>query len=294
LGVAVNIVVYIPVYNGVEWCRRLSLAPGLHYVASDNCSTDGSGRVLEERGVEVIYQTRNLGRIGNWAFCVRHFLESGKPWMKWLFAGDILADNFAEVAERATLAFPAARMVVGDNVHVDGEFRAYYKVMPETRLLQPHESLELLARGGNWFYSPINQMFHRDALVEGHDFGPFSWAGDVYFCMNVAAKVPVLYWAESFGEFHVAERVHFKSLGGSFLALLETALVREMAARRLASETGDLERHSALSLKIEADLLRRLSARQLERSVAGSWLLAGLRAARRLGLHLRSDRGAGS
>src|SRR6188768_4120210 len=106
-----DIVVYIPVRNSVEWCRSVTLPAGLDYVASDNGSTDGSAEALRERGIQVIEQPRDLGRIGNWEFCVRHFLDSGKPWMKWLFTGDVLAPDFAASADRAVQAYPQARII---------------------------------------------------------------------------------------------------------------------------------------------------------------------------------------
>ena len=278
-----DIVVYIPVRDSVEWCRSVPLPEGLSYVASDNMSTDGSAAALRARGVEVIEQPRDLGRIGNWEFCVRHFLASGKPWLKWLFAGDVLAPDFAAVAARAIEAYPQARIIVGDNIYVDATRRARHG-MPgsKPRFLQPAQSLELLAETGNWFDAPINQMFHRDALVDGFDYGPFIWAADVFFCMNAAAKVPALYCGECFGEFHAPSRAHFVALRRSLRAELEGALLREMAAARLETLTGNRARHAQLSAKIEADLLRRLSSRRLGRSHAGSLMRAGLREVRGL------------
>lgn len=284
-----DIVVYIPVRNSVEWCRSVPLPAGLSYVASDNVSTDGSAAALRARGVEVIEQPRDLGRIGNWEFCVRHFLASGKPWMKWLFAGDVLVPDFAAVGARAVAAYPQARIVVGDNIYVDGVHRVRHGFPgAKPRLLQPAESLDLLADIGNWFHSPINQMFHRDALADGFDYGPFIWAADVFFCMNAAARVPALYWGECFGEFNAASRAHFVALRRSLRAELEGALVREMAAARLEAITGDRTRHAELSAKIEADLLRRLGSRWLGGSRTGSLMRAGLREVRGLRSRLAS------
>ena len=285
-----EIVVYIPVRNSVEWCRSVPLPGGASYVASDNVSTDGSAAALRARGVEVIEQPRDLGRIGNWEFCVRHFLGSGKPWLKWLFTGDVLAPDFAAVAARAVQAYPQARIVVGDNIYVDAKRQARHG-MPGSRprLLQPAESLELLSDIGNWFDAPICQMFHRDALVDGFDYGPFLWAADVFFCMNAAAKVPAVYCGEVFGEFHAASRAHFIALRRSLRAELEMALIREMAAARLEAMTGDRARHVELSAKIEDDLLRRLSKRKLKRSRVGSLFVAGLSEVR--GLRSRLSNG---
>jgi hypothetical protein len=202
--------------------------------------------------------------------------------MKWLFSGDVLAPGLAQIAARAIQTYPEARMIVGDNIHVDGDVRAYYKVLPETRLLQPREGVRLLAEMGNWFYSPINQMFHRQALADGFDYGSFDWAADVYFCLGVASRFPVLYWAESFGEFQVAERKHFSTQRDTLRAIIEDALVRENAAAaygRMGQHGPDVRQ---MSDRIEADLLRRLLSRRLSRSRAGAGLLAFARAARGL------------
>ena len=89
------------------------------------------------RGVKVIEQARDLGRIGNWEFCVRHFLDSGRPWMKWLFGGDVLAPDFAAVAARALHAYPEARIVVGNSVHVDANTQVRRRrPRSQARLLQ--------------------------------------------------------------------------------------------------------------------------------------------------------------
>jgi len=243
-------------------------------------STDGSAAALRARGVEVIEQPSDLGRIGNWEFCVRHFLASGKPWLKWLFTGDVLAPDFAAVAARAVQAYPQARIVVGDNIYVDAKRQARHG-MPGSRprLLQPAESLELLSDIGNWFDAPICQMFHRDALVDGFDYGPFLWAADVFFCMNAAAKVPAVYCGEVFGEFHAASRAHFIALRRSLRAELEMALIREMAAARLEAVSGNRARHAELSAKIEDDLLSRLGKRRQGRSRTRSLMRAGVREA---------------
>ncbi len=275
-----TVAVYIPVYNNVAWCRRLELLPGLRYVASDNGSTDGSAQALADRGVEVIVQERNLGRVGNWAFCVRHFAGSDAAWLKWLFAGDVLDRGFPEAAARAAQAYPDAGLVIGDNIHVDGTIRAHYRPLERPAVLEPREALEKLAAEGNWFYSPINQMVRREAVAAGFDFGPFDWAADVFFCMNLASRMPVAYCGEIFGEFHAAERRHFATQRESLRALLETSLVREMAAARLAAMDGDAERHARLSRAIEDHLLRRLSARRLRRTPGGALALAGMRGLR--------------
>jgi hypothetical protein len=281
-----QVAVYIPVRNNVVWCEEVPLTKGLKWFASDNASTDGSGEALQKRGVEVRFQKSDLGRIGNWAACVQHFLDSEATWMKWLFAGDTLADDFAAVAERAIADCPEARMIVGDYVHDGPTIRSTVRLMPSTRLFTPIESLRMAA-AGNWFHAPINQMFHRDALVGGFDYGPFVWGADFYFCVNVASKVPVLYWPESFGTFHETSRAHFLRTGESIQALLEVSWVRQIAASRLNALTGDSGEFATLSAGVENNTLRRLIAHVANRRRAGRTMLAALRAVRKAGRAFR-------
>jgi hypothetical protein len=281
-----QIVVYIPVRNNVAWCQEVPLPQGLKYVASDNASTDGSGEALQKRGVDVIFQETDIGRIGNWAACVQHFLASGATWMKWLFAGDTLADDFGAVAARAIAASPEARMIVGDYVHESPTVRSLARLMPSTRLFTPIESLRMAA-AGNWFHAPINQMFHRDALVGGIDYGPFVWGADFYFCVNVASKAPVLYWQESFGTFHEISRAHFLRTSESIQSLLEVYWVRQIAASRLKALTGDAAEFAALSAGVEDSALRRLIAHVANRRRSGRMMLAAWRVVRKAGRAFR-------
>jgi len=275
------VAVYIPIKNGEAWCAGLRLQPGLSYVAFDNASTDGSADLLRARGVEVITHPRDIGRIGNWSACVEHFVRSGKPWMKWLFAGDSLGDDFAAVASRAIAAYPEARMIVGDYMHIGQTVRSRVQLMQSARLFEPIESLRLAAGSGNWFHAPVNQMFHRDALADGVDYGPFVWGADFYFCINVASQHQVGYWPEVFGSFHETSRAHFLNSGQSIQALLEVSWVRQIAAARLKALTGDSEEFERLSANVEDSALRRLIAHVASRGVAGRTLLAGWRAMRR-------------
>lgn len=282
-----QLAVYIPVRNNAAWCESLCLQPGLSYVAFDNASTDGSAELLRTRGVEVIAHPNDIGRIGNWAACLQHFLQSGKPWMKWLFAGDSLADDFAAVASRAIAAYPQAGMIVGDYMHVGPAAQSRVQLMQSARLFEPIESLRLASGTGNWFHAPVNQMFHRDALAEGIDYGPFVWGADFYFCINVASKHPVGYWPEVFGAFHETSRVHFVNSGQSIQALLEVSWVRQIAAVRLKALTGDSAEFATLSAAVEDNALRRLIAHVATRGSAGRAMLAGWRAMRKAGRSLR-------
>jgi hypothetical protein len=135
---------------------------------------------------------------------------------------------------------------------------------------------------GNWFHAPINQMFHRDALADGFDYGPFVWGADFYFCMNAASKVPTLYWPHNFGEFHAVSRAHYLSATATAQSLFEVSCVREIAAARLQAMTGDGADRLALSAKIEADALRQLVVRWADRHDAGRAMMKAWRVIKKL------------
>jgi len=275
------VVVYIPIRNNVSWCRSVVFPRGLKFIAFDNASTDGSGDVLKRRGLEVVSHGADVGRVANWAACVEHFVASGAPWMKWLFAGDTLDLDFARTAERAISSEPRARIILGDYVHVAADGRHRVRLFPSGRLVEPEEGLRLSALG-NWFHAPINQMFHREAVADGFDYGPFVWGADFYFCMTAASRVPTLYWPHNFGEFHAISRAHFLSAPTTAHSLFEGACIREIATARLKTIAHGDGDHHALSARIESDVLRQLLARSASRNAGGRASLKVWRLLRRL------------
>ncbi len=241
-----KIVCYVPSYNDSDAVRlSVESAGELPCVVSDNASEPEHAlhlsRLADERDgrVTLVRQPRNLGRLGNWDFCVRHFLQSDAKWLKWLFAGDVLVSNARETLERTITAYPAARMIAGAFVLVERGQRTTWRQYVETRLLEPREAMRRAAEGGNWFGPPIAYCVHREALERGFDFGGLAWAGDFCFAVDVASRYPTVHLAESTGEFHADRRNFFNQQENRTEALLEEAVVRLRAARHYARLNGD-------------------------------------------------------
>ena len=247
------IAAYIPLYNNEEWSQKFRKIEGLHYVAIDNHSDDKSPEFLLRNNVEVVSNARNVGRLGNWEMCVNHFANSNHTWMKWLFAGDKLNSNAYHLLNSAIHEFSDARLVIAEYYIVDGSRRTHWKMFPETRMIDPQESMRLLAKRGNWFGSPIGHMVHKQALKCGYSFGDLPWVADMFFCFNLAKKCPVLYLAESIGEFHVRERRYYSQKAKSLSSILQEGVIRYLAADVLLEMTGDRAEHKDLVEFIDAE-----------------------------------------
>ncbi len=260
------IAVYIPIYNNAAWCRELTLLPGLAYFASDNGSEDGSAEILRGKGVCVISPGRNIGRVGNWEFCVRHFQQSGAEWMKWLFAGDQLLPDAAEKLNRAISEYPAARLIIGefDEITAAGRHRGG-EWFPATRLLQPAEAMRIVAERKFSFGPPTVHCIHREALADGFHFGEMPWVADITLCLNIAEKFPTLFLKETLGEFHVTQRKFFLTYQNSLAASLQEGWHHEQAAEKYKALTGDEAGYRQILRetddRTERDIVRRAATR---------------------------------
>ena len=233
-----DLVCYVPSHNDSEHvCDSIRSAQGLPCIIVDNHSTDDHVSCLERLAVDsdnvsLVRHDVNLGRIPNWEFCVRHFLGSGHTWLKWLFAGDVLTGGAAQRIRAATERFSNARLVAGAFVLVEGRHRQLYRPLPTTRLMLPTESMRATAMYGNWFGPPSALCVHRDAVAEHFEFGTLPWSADLAFCVDVAARFPVVYIAEPLAEFHVSCRHFYNRQSKSQSILLQEGLVRHRAVER--------------------------------------------------------------
>lgn len=256
--------VFIPAFNCADWAATVPLPEGFLYYAVDNASTDATADILAGRGVHVFRNTENVGRTGNWEACLRHFLnDTDATWMQWLFAGDRLAPGAATVLRDAAAAAPQARLIITQYDEVDGNRRTRNAIFPTDRLLQPEESLQLAARLGNWFGSPVGHCFHREAAAAALPAGPLPWVADMRLCLNVARRFPVAYRAASIGDFCIRDRKYFRAFGSSLESVCEEGLIRMTAARWYLEDTGDTPGFQRLQDAVRRASLRALVARGL-------------------------------
>jgi hypothetical protein len=231
------LVCYIPSFNNSEEVLDSVATTGnLPCVVVDNAS-DALHRErlrgsLPERASLIQHET-NLGRVGNWNFCVEHFAQSGTPWMKWLFAGDALLPGAGERCLQGAAEHPTARLIIAAYTVVDGEQRTPVRPIERTQLMTPLDSVAKTVQAGSWYGAPTGHCIHRDAVVAGFEFGHLPYVADAWFCLHVAAKFPVLYLAEEVGEFHATKRAYFRRQSRSASAVLEQGLLRVRAAELL-------------------------------------------------------------
>ncbi|NJK35067.1 MAG: glycosyltransferase family 2 protein [Oscillatoriales cyanobacterium SM2_2_1] len=262
------ITVYIPLHNAAAWCQSLELWPGFRYVASDNGSEDGSGDILRQKGVEVITQPTNLGRIGNWDFCLQHFAASDALWMKWLFTGDRLLPHAATALERAITQYPNVRLIFGAYTAVTASTRYTNYAFPETRLLSPVDYLTETVRRGNIFGAPVSHCYHREAVTGGYTLGSRPWVADMQLCLSMGVRHPVLYLKEVLGEFHHGQRLYRSQFINSVSTAVDDYLLRQETTSQLLELTGDRLECDQLLRELDTSLEATLIGRSLQRATS--------------------------
>ena len=258
--------VYIPLYNSAQWCEELQLVEGFRYIASDNCSEDGSGEILRRKGVEVITQSQNLGRVGNWEFCVQHFLESGASWMKWLFTGDMMLPNAAATINQAIANYPEVRLILAAYYTVSDTERLIRYAFPENRLLTPVEFMAESARRGNLCGSLVGHVYHREALLAGYEFGDNAWVADMRLVMSLAQHHSALYWREPVGEFLITQRLYRRQYIYSVETAIDEYMIRQDAAKAYLDLSHDEPGYKSLQAALNQDFERIIVQRALLRA----------------------------
>jgi hypothetical protein len=247
--------------------KKLIVDPQFDVTVIDNKSTDDSGKIAKDRGW-TMYQRpiHTNNRVDNWKTAVEHFLDSKGEWCKWLFTGDHLHSSSYLTLKRAIEKYPAARLIIAEYDIVSEKSSKRWSIFPQTTLINPQDSMLLIAQLGNWFGSPIGHCFHRDAIINGFSFGHWNWAADMQFTMEIAKKHPVLYLKECIGEFHENERKTFSIQCNSLKASVEEYHIRHHAAREYYQMTGNNEEFQKLEQTIDRDIERLMLLRAFGRS----------------------------
>lgn len=257
---------YMPVCNSSSFLESAQIPPEFEVTVVDAASNDSSVEIAENRGWAVVKRTHRGDRVENWEHAVRHFIQSQATWCKWLFTGDILYPNAHETLMKAILKAPEAKLIICEYDIVCKEGRSRWKMFPGTQLLSPPQTMWLTAKLGNWFGSPVGQCFQREAVVDGFNFGPWTWAADMQFCYHIAKQWPVLYVAESIGEFRADERKTFSAQCNALSSSVEEYLVRVQAARDYLHATEDQAGFELLNKEIVQETEGTIIERAFNRS----------------------------
>ncbi len=265
-----EIVCYIPSFNDSELVREsLASSPDWNVVISDNASDEPHLSALAGDRVQVIRHAKNLGRVGNWKFCVGHFIESGATWMKFLLAGDVHTPDALGIFRRAISQYPDARIVLTRVVNVMPQGRHVWEPTPEAVLLSPVVMMRGVALRGNVFHGLISALFHVDAVRDGFEFGEgvLSYCADLQFLMSIARRTACLYVPEIGAEFIAAHRKHFRVAHASLEHALEEGLLRFRAAQNVGELSGKPEAKAELEKQVE-DWVGRAVADVAQRNAA--------------------------
>jgi hypothetical protein len=270
-----RIVCYVPSYNDSALvAHSLATVPEWDVVISDNASDEPHRAALDRLAgprVQVIHQPRQLGRVGNWKFCVAHFIASGATWMKLLPAGDRHKPDSLAACHRAVATAGDARLVVVNLDLVAPEGTQRWSPAHTTLRLPPAQAMLEAAARGNIFYSLLTNLIHVDAVREGFSFAEdvLSYCADLFFDLNIARRTTTLFYPEPIVEFVAAHRKTFRAHQYSLEHVLEEALVRLRAADYYAQLSGDRQTRDALMPRI-ASWLRGGLAQPPEQLLGGS------------------------
>ncbi|MGD9720841.1 MAG: glycosyltransferase [Pirellulales bacterium] len=243
-----RLVCYLPSYNDSELvAQSLATVPDWDVVISDNASDPAHAAALDRLAgprVQIIHQPRQLGRVGNWRFCVEHFLSGGAggaSWMKFLLAGDRHKPDSLAICERAIAQYPDIRSFVF-NVEIHGpDGIAPWSAATGPLRLSSDQSLLQVVQRGNVFYGLLAALFHADTVRGGFSFGAdiLSYCADMFFQARIARRWPTLFYPEVVAEFVAAHRKMYSVSQFSLEHLVEEVLVKLRAADDYAALTGD-------------------------------------------------------
>jgi glycosyltransferase involved in cell wall biosynthesis len=230
-----KLTIYIPVYNQACWCRNFEIYPGVNYIASDNCSTDSSAQILQERGISVIKQEQNLGRLGNWLFCLEHFKNYGEGWMKLLFSGDELSSNCLNEISIYEKLYPAANLLLFNClVRKDGREVIWGAANLSAEVLSSHEILTRIALNGNCIGALTGMVIGKQLMANMKPKTTLEWAGDLLLAIDLVEHASIVVIPSVVATFNAEGRLHFQKLRDSFLAILEESYAQEVAIRKLS------------------------------------------------------------
>jgi hypothetical protein len=170
-----DFVCYIPSYNDSELvAESVNSSPDWDIVISDNASDEPHRSWLAAMAgprVQVIRQAKSLGRVGNWRFCVEHFLTSEKQWLKLLCAGDRHRPDALRILSRAVEKYPQIRFIVSDVEVIWADRSGRYSPMGQEVIVPPVHAMAATVEFGNIYFGLLAILVHRDALTAGFDFG---------------------------------------------------------------------------------------------------------------------------
>lgn len=232
------IAVVIPNYNGEEYLRKLKKPDGIDVVVMDNASTDDSVRVCKKKGFIVVTNELHVDRTANWVRCLEFFRTSNYAWMKWLFVGDELCQDVADIMNDAINRHPDAATIVFNYDIKENNSLSKWKKTDIEKKYEISDVAKELVKGDNVFGSPIAVMISKKVTdnIDFFDLHGFTWAADVLLGYQYAKAGTVWKVNETIGTFDVSNRKHYVELSNSVFATLEELEL----VRMITNENKDL------------------------------------------------------
>lgn len=230
--------ILIPTFNAEQFLERTILSAinqtkKVHIVVVDNCSTDDTIKIAQKYDVEIVQNSLNLGRIGNWNRCIDIAQEKKASFFKLLFAGDILKENafeeYEKVFENNNIGLITSKYEI---VERDGT-KSINQTIEKEKSLSSKEALELNLQKRNWYASPSIQAFRTESIKDIRFDEKLPWAADWKFCIDLSRQTYVYYIDKVLAEFHKDSRRYLNSQSNKLSSISEemyimTALVEEL------------------------------------------------------------------
>jgi glycosyltransferase involved in cell wall biosynthesis len=231
-------VIFIPTYNAQEFIERTIVSATtqtkkVDIVVIDNCSTDDTIKIAQKYDVEIIKNSSNLGRIGNWNRCIEVAQERETLFFKLLFAGDVLKSNafeeYEKVFQNQNIGLITSKYEI---IEKDGTKTINQTIEQEKRFTS-NESLVLNLQKRNWYASPSIQIFRTKFIKNVRFDEKLPWASDWKFCLDLSKQTEVYYINKVLAEFHKDSRRYLNSQSNKLSSISEemyivTALMEEL------------------------------------------------------------------
>ena len=218
-----NIVICIPNYNGAKELASMNVRSKYDIVVIDNASTDNSVEICREKGWKVIENVNTVDRVDNWIRCLEFFKNSDYEWMKWLFVGDELAENFDNIVDKNIEKYYDPSVIVFSYLINGKNTVSTWRCSLESGKYTIKEISNELIKGNNIFGSPIGILVSKAAISSSKNIevNNLSWAADKLIGYYLAKTGYTVVSDDVIGEFNILTRKHFQKLSNSLEALLE-------------------------------------------------------------------------
>jgi len=208
--------ILIPTFNAEVFLERtiisaLNQTKKVNIVVVDNCSADNTIKIAQKHNVEIIQNSVNLGRIGNWNRCIEIAQEKKVPFFKLLFAGDVLKKNAFEEYEKVFTNQDIGLITSKYEIIEKDSSKTINKTIEQEKSFTSEEALELNLQKRNWYASPSIQAFRTEDIKDVRFEDKLPWAADWKFCIDLSKQTGVYYIDKVLAEFHKDSRRYFDS-----------------------------------------------------------------------------------